>query len=119
MVTNSAAGFSDVFYSAEDGLKLHARIYGTAAEGALPVICLPGLTRNARDFHALALILSGDPSQPRQVIAFDYRGWGDSDSRVILTVPAPAQKLDNRFSTEVKEVCEVVIHSIRPRISST
>ena len=78
MVTNSGADFSDAFYSAQDGLKLHARIYGTAAEGALPVVCLPGLTRNARDFHALALILSGDPSRPRQVIVFDYRGRGRS-----------------------------------------
>ena len=78
METNSGAGFSDAFYSSADGLKLHARIYGTAAEGALPVVCLPGLTRNARDFHALALILSSDPSRPRQVIAFDYRGRGRS-----------------------------------------
>src|SRR5262245_12394336 len=26
------------------------------------------------------------------VVTFDYRGWGKSDSRVILTKPAPAQK---------------------------
>jgi pimeloyl-ACP methyl ester carboxylesterase len=77
-VTNSSAGYSDAFYSAQDGLRLHARIYGTAAEATLPVICLPGLTRNARDFHALALILSGDAAKPRQVIAFDYRGRGKS-----------------------------------------
>jgi uncharacterized protein len=42
------------------------------------------------------------------VIAFDYRGWGDSDSRVILTSPAPATKLGLRFSAEVLEVREVV-----------
>ena len=54
-VADSAA-FKDAFYSAPDGLKLHARIYGSAHEGALPVVCLPGLTRNARDFHDLALI---------------------------------------------------------------
>lgn len=77
-MTNSGASFSDAFYSAQDGLRLHARIYGTAAKDRLPVICLPGLTRNARDFHALALILCGDPAKPRQVIAFDYRGRGES-----------------------------------------
>jgi pimeloyl-ACP methyl ester carboxylesterase len=69
------ATFADVFYSAPDGLKLHARVYGIEGE-AWPVICLPGLTRNARDFHELALQLSGDPVRPRRVIAFDYRGRG-------------------------------------------
>ncbi len=71
-------GFSDFFYSAQDGLKLHARIYGEAGQGRLPVVCLPGLTRNARDFHELALQLSGDPEKPRQIISFDYRGRGSS-----------------------------------------
>ncbi|HWP41598.1 MAG TPA: alpha/beta fold hydrolase [Blastocatellia bacterium] len=42
------------------------------------------------------------------VLAFDYRGWGASDSRVILTGPAPAKKEGNRFTAEVLEVREVV-----------
>jgi pimeloyl-ACP methyl ester carboxylesterase len=67
--------YTDTFYPAPDGLKLHARIYGRQRDGTLPVVCLPGLTRNARDFHELALILA--PS--RQVIAFDYRGRGQSE----------------------------------------
>jgi dienelactone hydrolase len=41
-------------------------------------------------------------------ITFDYRGWGASDARVILTGPAPAKKDGNRFTAEVKEVREVV-----------
>lgn len=41
-------------------------------------------------------------------LAFDYRGWGASDSRVILTQPAPATKKDNRFTAEVQEIREVV-----------
>jgi pimeloyl-ACP methyl ester carboxylesterase len=76
-VADSAA-FKDAFYSAPDGLKLHARIYSGPSDRTLPVVCLPGLTRNARDFHDLALILSGDPARPRQVVAFDYRGRGQS-----------------------------------------
>ena len=72
-------GFRDFFYSAGDGLKLHARVYGEPAEDSLPVVCLAGLTRNARDFHELALHLSRDPAGPRQVVAFDYRGRGQSD----------------------------------------
>ena len=42
------------------------------------------------------------------VVAFDYRGWGASDSRLILTGPAPAARPNNRFMAEVLEVREVV-----------
>jgi pimeloyl-ACP methyl ester carboxylesterase len=73
-----SAGFSDFFYSAQDGLKLHARVYGEGGDAGLPVICLPGLTRNARDFHDLALLLSRDARRARKVVAFDYRGRGQS-----------------------------------------
>lgn len=69
--------FSDFFYSAPDGLELHARLYGEAS-GHWPVVCLSGLTRNARDFHELALYLSRHAAKPRQMIAFDYRGRGRS-----------------------------------------
>jgi hypothetical protein len=41
-------------------------------------------------------------------ITFDYRGWGASDARVILTAPAPAKKDGHRFTAEVQEVREVV-----------
>ncbi|RWL98981.1 MAG: alpha/beta hydrolase [Mesorhizobium sp.] len=75
----SDEGFSDFFYPAADGLKLHARIYGETNAGGWPVVCLPGLTRNARDFHELALHLSSKAEIPRKVIAFDYRGRGQSD----------------------------------------
>ena len=69
--------FEDFYYRSSDGLKLHARIYGTANAATLPVVCLAGLTRNAADFHDLALHLARGPV-PRQVIAFDYRGRGRS-----------------------------------------
>jgi pimeloyl-ACP methyl ester carboxylesterase len=72
-------GFEDFFYGSRDGLRLHARIYGGQSDQRLPVVCLPGLTRNARDFHELALFLSRHPTLPRHVIAFDYRGRGASD----------------------------------------
>jgi pimeloyl-ACP methyl ester carboxylesterase len=75
---SSTEGFSDFFYSAADGLRLHARIYGEANAGHWPVVCLPGLTRNCRDFHELALHLSRQAETPRKVVAFDYRGRGQS-----------------------------------------
>lgn len=69
--------FDDFFYSARDGLRLHARVYeADAAATALPVVCLPGLTRNARDFHELALHLASATAGGRTVVAFDYRGRG-------------------------------------------
>src|SRR4051812_12048055 len=74
----STEGFSDFFYAAPDRLRLHTRIYGETNSEAWPVVCLPGLTRNARDFHELALYLSQQADHPRKVIAFDYRGRGQS-----------------------------------------
>ncbi len=64
-----------VFFSAQDGLRLHARVFGEPSPG-LAVVCLPGLTRNARDFSGLARHLAGDTPNPRRVVAFDYRGRG-------------------------------------------
>ncbi|MGE4165509.1 MAG: alpha/beta fold hydrolase [Xanthobacteraceae bacterium] len=67
------------FLSAPDGLRLHARVYGGGPDRAVPVVCLPGLTRNGSDFEDLAGTLASDPVQPRRVIAIDYRGRGLSD----------------------------------------
>ncbi|TCL70167.1 alpha/beta hydrolase [Rhizobium sp. BK251] len=72
-------GFQSRYFDGPDGLRLHARDYGAdnpRSADHLPVICLPGLTRNSRDFHQLALLLSNDARKPRRVIALDYRGRG-------------------------------------------
>ncbi len=72
-----SAEFREVTFDAPDGLKLYARVYGPRQDtGALPMVCLPGLTRNSRDFHELALLLAQNPSTPRTVVTFDYRGRG-------------------------------------------
>lgn len=69
--------FTEVFYDTPDKLTLYARVYQPASEtGNLPLICLPGLTRNSRDFHELALALASHPNTPRKVVTFDYRGRG-------------------------------------------
>ncbi|QKR99629.1 alpha/beta hydrolase [Sphingomonas sp. CL5.1] len=67
------AGPQDLIWWSKDGLRLHARDY-PGDERALPVLCMPGLTRNARDYEALAARLSG----ARRVIAIDFRGRGES-----------------------------------------
>ena len=56
----------------KDGLSLYCRVYDAAGSAAAPVLCLPGLTRNSKDFEDLALHLS-----PRyRVICPDLRGRG-------------------------------------------
>ena len=67
------------FITAQDGLKLHVRAYGSSATSALPVVCLPGLTRTGADFDTLASALADDTERPRYVLALDYRGRGLSD----------------------------------------
>ncbi|CAA9333984.1 MAG: Hydrolase, alpha/beta fold family, partial [uncultured Microvirga sp.] len=71
--------YAELVVSAADGLRLFTRDYGPRACDALPVVCLPGLSRNSADFHELALALSGDPQRPRRVLALDYRGRGRSE----------------------------------------
>lgn len=47
--------FTDLFWTSGEGLPLHARDYAPFGEATgLPVICIHGLTRNARDFEDLA-----------------------------------------------------------------
>jgi pimeloyl-ACP methyl ester carboxylesterase len=71
-------GFVSRFVTAPDGLRLHVRRYGERGRG-LPIVCLPGLTRNGADFHELATALTADAAQPRLVITIDSRGRGRSD----------------------------------------
>ena len=68
--------YSDGFWWSNDGLRLHFRDYPARPENAHrpPVICIPGLTRNARDFEQVAAKLAGD----WRVICVDLRGRGDS-----------------------------------------
>ncbi|MEO5705575.1 MAG: alpha/beta hydrolase [Alteraurantiacibacter sp.] len=64
----------DGYWNSADGLKLHYRDY--AGRGDRPaLLCLPGLTRNARDFEPLAQAFAGE----WRVLAVDLRGRGDSD----------------------------------------
>jgi len=94
--TVEAGGYESVFFSASDGLRLHAADYGRdnpATRDRLPVVCLPGLTRNTRDFDDLARLLSTNPKAPRRVVSFDYRGrgqsgWDKDSSRYTIIVEA-------------------------------
>jgi pimeloyl-ACP methyl ester carboxylesterase len=66
------------FFTAPDGLRLHALVHGEeTAPGPAPIVCLPGLTRPARDFVVLAQHLHA--RTPRRIVSLDYRGRGGSD----------------------------------------
>jgi pimeloyl-ACP methyl ester carboxylesterase len=65
--------FAEKFYRSRDGLQLYYRDYAGDASKA-PVLCLHGLTRNSRDFAALAEHIA----PARRVIAPDQRGRGRS-----------------------------------------
>ncbi len=67
-----SADTADYFYDAADGLRLFCRIYAARQPGGLPVLCLPGLTRNSRDFAALAARLR----VRHDVLTADLRGRG-------------------------------------------
>ncbi|MEM7192479.1 MAG: alpha/beta hydrolase, partial [Pseudomonadota bacterium] len=68
----------DITFRSFDDLSLYARHYPAPDERFRSVICLAGLTRNSRDFHALATYLSTHPETPRNVYSLDYRGRGKS-----------------------------------------
>jgi len=66
--------FEDRYWESEDGLKLHYRDY-PGDESKAPIICIPGLTRNARDFAHLGEHLDGK----RRIIMINLRGRGESE----------------------------------------
>ena len=62
------------YFRSRDGLSLFYRDYRHESAD-LPVLCLPGLTRNSLDFALLAQLLADD----RRVICPDLRGRGASE----------------------------------------
>ncbi|MEM7570884.1 MAG: alpha/beta hydrolase [Pseudomonadota bacterium] len=68
--------FAERTTQASDGTRLYYRDYAPrhADAAAIPVLCLPGLTRSSRDFAALADVLSAS----HRVICPDLRGRGHS-----------------------------------------
>jgi len=64
--------YSEHRYTSKDGLSLYYREYGS---GDKIIICLPGLTRNSKDFHDLATRLATD----YRVLCLEFRGRGQSE----------------------------------------
>jgi pimeloyl-ACP methyl ester carboxylesterase len=64
----------DFYYSSHDCLQLYCRIYEAEQAHGPTILCLPGLTRNSRDFTELAEHLQVH----YRVLALDLRGRGRS-----------------------------------------
>ena len=73
-MTEGSPDYSDEYLTVADGLRLHYRDFAGAADKP-PLLCLHGLTRNARSFDNLAARIA----PRRRVIALDFRGRGLSD----------------------------------------
>jgi pimeloyl-ACP methyl ester carboxylesterase len=65
--------WSDGYWWSNDGLRLHYRDFA-GDPSRPPILCIPGLTRNARDFEAVAARLAG----AWRVICVELRGRGES-----------------------------------------
>jgi pimeloyl-ACP methyl ester carboxylesterase len=90
------ARYEDRFFTVRDGLRLHYRSYPGASDRP-PLLCLHGLTRNARDFAQLA-----ERYSPRfTVLALDFRGRGDS-----AYDPQPARYNPLTYAGDVTELLD-------------
>lgn len=65
-------GFTEHHYLTHDGLSLYYRIYGSGED---ILVCLPGLTRNSKDFHEMATHLA----LRYRLMCLDMRGRGQSE----------------------------------------
>lgn len=84
------AAYVDRFHRSADGLRLHYRDYAGAGAG-VTALCLPGLTRNCRDFEVLAPRLAAT----RRVLCADLRGRGESERDREWRHYQPVQYLDD------------------------
>src|SRR6185369_13891504 len=90
----AATRYEDRFFTVKDGLKLHYRDYPGSAD-APPLLCLPGLTRNSRDFAELAERYS----PAFRVLALEFRGRGMSEYD-----PVPARYTPLTYAGDVIEL---------------
>ncbi len=67
--------YQEKYIRSQDGLKIYLRDYNQYNLKNIPIICLPGMTRNSKDFHNFAKIFC----KSRRIITIDMRGRGKSE----------------------------------------
>ena len=104
------AAYIEGEWTSADGLVLRYRDYraeGARASERPPLLCIPGLTRNARDFEPLARTFAGG----WRILAVDLRGRGQSDYARDPASYTPAQYVEDILalldSTGVEKVVGV------------
>jgi len=88
--------FEDRYFTVRDGLRLHYREY-PGDRGKPPLLCLHGLTRNARDWAEFAERYSPG----HRVLALEFRGRGLSDYD-----PLPARYNPLTYAADVVELLD-------------
>ena len=91
--------YMDSYWWSNDGLRLHYRDYAGSADRPV-IVCMPGLTRNVRDFEGLAARLSPE----WRVLTVDFRGRGESAyaKDVMSYVPLTYVQDIERLLTDMK-----------------
>ena len=91
------SAYENRYWESDDEVRLHYRDYPGRADRP-PILCLPGLTRNARDFEELAARLAGE----WRVLAINFRGRGGSGAAKapMSYVPAPYVKAGEALLAE-------------------
>lgn len=97
-----------VTWQSRDGLTLYGRVWGEDTAPGLPLLCLPGLTRNSDDFDAIAATLSSGPAA-RRVVCFDFRGRGRSAHAPVETYTPPTEADDTVLGLEALGIDRVAI----------
>ena len=90
------ASWTDRHWTSSDGLKLYYREYAGPSDRP-PIVCLPGLTRNSRDFAEFAARYAGR----FRVIAPDFRGRGMSERD-----PQPARYLPPTYAADILQLLD-------------
>jgi pimeloyl-ACP methyl ester carboxylesterase len=88
------ASWSDGYWSSSDGLRLHFREYA-GDPSRPPIVCIPGLTRNARDFEGVAERLAGR----WRLLCVDLRGRGQSEY-----AKDPMSYVPTRYADDIEDL---------------
>jgi dienelactone hydrolase len=90
-----------------EGVRLQAELFSLKSLTGKPlptIIMAHGWGGTAANFRWDALQLA---NAGYLVVTFDYRGWGQSDGRIVMTAP-PEKKDGRRFTAQVEELREYV-----------
>ena len=90
------AHYTDRTWNSADGLRLHYRDYDGPRDRP-PILCIPGLTRNARDFAPVADRFAGE----WRVLVVDLRGRGLSEYD-----PKPANYVPQTYAADLLKLLD-------------